>query len=75
MNVKIQNSSEPGNSAGSPLPSLPTRGQVADYVGVCPHTVARYTRAGLLPCVRINSRVIRYRREDVQAFVNAAVGN
>lgn len=41
-------------------------------LNVCPRTVARYTRAGLLPCVKLNSRLVRYRPEDVEAFIQDA---
>lgn len=39
---------------------------------VRPHSIARHTRAGLLPCLRINRRVIRYEPQTVQAFFKSA---
>jgi hypothetical protein len=56
------------------LSPLLTRKQVADALGVCVHSVARYTRAGLLPCLRINRRVIRYDPRAVEAFLRGAKG-
>lgn len=51
------------------LAYLLTRAEVAKVIGVCCHSVARYTRRGLLPAVVINRRLIRYRREDVEKFI------
>ena len=53
-------------------PKLPSRQQVADDFGVCVHTIARWEKQGLLKAVRINARVIRYRREDVLRLLNDA---
>lgn len=50
-----------------------TRKQVADALQVCVHTVSRYSRAGLLPCLKINRRVVRYSPKAVQAFIESAV--
>lgn len=55
------------------LAALWTRRQVAERLKVCPHTVARYTRRGWLPCVLINRRVVSYREEDVAAFIRQAM--
>jgi excisionase family DNA binding protein len=52
---------------------LLSRAQVAQRLGTCPHTVARLTRKGLLPCLRFNSRLIRYKREDVDKFISSAL--
>ena len=41
---------------------------------MCVHSVARYTRAGLLPCLRINRRVVRYDPAVVRAFIQSANG-
>jgi hypothetical protein len=67
------------NEGGQPAPQasfspLWTRKQVADALQVCPHSVARYTRAGLLPALYINRRVVRYEPRAVQAFIAAAQG-
>ena len=37
--------------------------------GVDPKTVARYERQGFLTPIRLNCRVIRYRREELEAFI------
>lgn len=54
------------------LSPLWTRKQVADALGLCVHSVARYTRAGLLPCIKLNRRVVRYDPGAVQAFIRSA---
>jgi excisionase family DNA binding protein len=46
-----------------------SRGQVAEYLGVSPRTVARWTDRGVLPHVKLSKRVIRYRRCDLEAMV------
>ena len=51
---------------------LMTCRQVADYLGVCTHTVTRYTAQGLLKPIRFNSRLIRYRPSDVKRLVDGA---
>ena len=51
---------------------LLTRSEVAALLNVCPHTVARRTRSGELPCVIFSRRLIRYERATVRAFILAA---
>ena len=46
-----------------------SRGQVAEYLGVSPRTVARWTKRGVLPHVRLGRRVIRYRERDLDSLV------
>jgi hypothetical protein len=71
---------EQPNTSGQTAPQtslspLWTRRQVAEALGLCPHSVARYTRAGLLPCIKLNARVVRYDARVVRAFIeSAAVG-
>lgn len=55
------------------LAALWTRKQVAGRLQTCIHTIARYTKRGWLPCVVINRRVIRYRQEDVERFIEEAM--
>ena len=55
------------------LVGLLTRKQVADALGLCVHTVARYTRRGLLPAVTLGPRVIRYRKQDVEKLIQSGV--
>lgn len=57
------------------LVGLLTRKQVAAELQTCVHTVARYTKRGLLPAVRIGRRVIRYKTEDLQKFIQSALGD
>jgi len=52
-------------------PILWTRRQVANALQVCPHSIARYTRRGELPCVKINPRVVRYKPQDVQRLIES----
>lgn len=43
--------------------------QVARYCGVSARTVERWMACGCLAVVRFNSRHIRFRQEDVAAFI------
>ncbi len=69
------------NSTNQPLAGLPhqhpaanggllSRAQVAQQLGVCPHTVAR--NKDLRP-LKFNQRLIRYRAEDVQRYIESAI--
>ncbi len=51
---------------------LLSRADVARELKTCTHTIARLTRKGVLPCLKFNSRLIRYRREDVDKFISSA---
>jgi excisionase family DNA binding protein len=42
--------------------------EVAALWGIHPETVARMAREGRLPCVRIGSRLVRFRLADIQDF-------
>jgi DNA-binding transcriptional MerR regulator len=42
---------------------------VADMLDVCPDTVLRWTRRGLLPGIRLPSGALRYRRDDVTRWL------
>ena len=55
------------------LVGLLTRKQVADALGLCTHSVMRFTRRGLLPAVTLGPRVIRYRAEDIERFIQSGV--
>ncbi len=37
------------------------------------HTVARLTKRGLLPAIVLGPRLIRYRPEDVEKFIQSGV--
>jgi excisionase family DNA binding protein len=51
-------------------PAVLTRLEVAQVVGVHPATVARWAGTGVLPFFRTPSGERRYRRQDVQEFLN-----
>lgn len=51
---------------------LLTRKQVAQCIQSCVRTVERIP-AELLPPIRFNPRLIRYRPEDVEHFIHAAM--
>lgn len=53
---------------------LLSRAQVARILSVCPHSVQRMTRKGLLPALVFNRRLIRYAPEAVEAFIRSAQG-
>lgn len=55
------------------LVGLLTRRQVAATLQTCVHGVARYTKRGLLPAVVINPRLVRYKPEDVERFIQSAM--
>jgi hypothetical protein len=52
---------------------LLTRADVAKMLNVCGHSIQRYERRGLLRSIRINRRVVRYKVEDVEAFIQSAM--
>lgn len=50
---------------------LLTTRQVADWLGVAPSTIAWFRNSGEGPAYsRLSARNIRYRREDVEAWMN-----
>lgn len=62
-------------STEAAIVGLLSRADVGRRLGVCTHTVQRLTRRGMLPALVFNKRLIRYRPEVVEAFINsAAVG-
>ena len=48
---------------------LLTAREVAEQFGVCVTTVLRWTRAGTLPAIRLPSGQIRYRAEQLDAWL------
>ena len=40
-----------------------------------PKTIYRYERAGMLSAIKPNSRLTRYRREEVEALIEAATAH
>jgi excisionase family DNA binding protein len=51
--------------------NLKTAEQVAQIIGVTKGEVWKWARAGRLPAVRLGRRVVRFRDEDVNAFIRA----
>jgi excisionase family DNA binding protein len=51
-------------------PEVLTRGEVAQLLGVHPSTVARWAAAGLLLYFRTPAGERRYRRSEIQDFLN-----
>ena len=54
------------------LDVLLSRRQVAVMLGVSTETIKRRERDGLLKAIRFNSRLVRYRRADVERMINEA---
>ena len=52
-----------------PLAGLLSRAEVARRLGVCVHTVARNKQ---LTPIKFNARLVRYRIEDVEQFIQSA---
>lgn len=76
-NVRLSPSEGTRKSNGNTLPAkqirrLLSRAQVAQILGVCPHSIQRLTRRGLLPAIFFNSRTIRYEPEVVETFIQVA---
>ena len=55
-----------------PSSVLLTRKQVAELLAVSTESIKRYERRGVLRSIKLNSRLIRYRPEDVQRMIAAA---
>lgn len=64
--------SSPSKQTNQATIGLLSRTQVARRLGVCPHTVQRLTRRGLLQAYTFNRRLIRYSPEVVDAYIRAA---
>lgn len=45
--------------------------QAAEYMNVSRRTLDRLRKSGLISCVRIGGRLIRFRRPDLDAMMNA----
>lgn len=48
---------------------LLTRNTAARYLAISVRTLFTLTQAKKIPCVRITDRCVRYRREDLDAYV------
>lgn len=80
---KPKGSGQPAPANGQPaglspqtnqvLVGLLSRAEVAQRLGVCPHTIQRLTRKGELPALVFNRRLIRYSPVVVEKFIQAAI--
>jgi excisionase family DNA binding protein len=52
---------------------LLTARELADYLGVSPETVLRWTRRGELPAIRLPGGMIRYREDALDGWLNRRV--
>ena len=59
---------EPTKSAIQP--ALMTRQEVALYLAVSSSLIKKLTLDGSLPAARVGGRICRYRKSDVDAYVN-----
>ncbi len=52
--------------------TLLSRQQLAKRLQVCKHTVQRWEKRSFLKAIHFNSRVVRYRLEDVERLIRDA---
>jgi len=66
-----QQSSSPTDQELSSLPELMTRSQLAKILKISVHTLSMRQKEleHVLPVVKLNSRVIRYKLSDVQKLI------
>jgi predicted site-specific integrase-resolvase len=53
--------------------NLLTRKRAALRLAVCTETIKRLEKRGRLPAVRINSRTVRYRTEDIEKLIRESL--
>ena len=58
--------------AKSPPEEFLTRKQVAERFQTCCHTIMRWERRGLLTARRINQRVLRYPKSEIERLLQKA---
>lgn len=46
--------------------TLLTVKDVAERLRVCPHTIRRYVKAGVLPVIRVNGHTMRFSEEAIK---------
>jgi len=51
-----------------PLDSLLTAQEIADYMRIKLKTIQNWAALGILPCLRVNNRVLRFWRGDVDKW-------
>ena len=52
---------------------LISRRQAAEILGVTPKTIRRYEKSGRLTPIRLNNRVTRYRKEQLDELIQGAL--
>jgi predicted site-specific integrase-resolvase len=60
------------NNINSTAPKLLSRKDVAGMLDLSVRTVTRYQQQGMIRPILFNSRLVRYRYEDVMEFINQA---
>lgn len=48
--------------------------EVAEYLKISTQQVRRLVNKGELPCIRLSERILRFRQEDVQEYINGKAG-
>lgn len=59
------------HGADKPPRAVLTRLEAAELLGVCVATVDRLSREGFIPSSKITKRLVRFRREDLEAYLVA----
>lgn len=44
--------------------------EAANFLGVSPHSLRRFVALGLIPFTKIGKRLVRFRLEDLEAYLN-----
>lgn len=68
----MKNAAEDRRPANRDLPELATRAEVAEYANLSIATLARWAGEGKGPQARKLGGAVRYRREDVLAWIENA---
>jgi excisionase family DNA binding protein len=67
------NKSQHASKVNQPdIPIYISRREVAEKIGVHTETIKRATKRGELPVEKFNSRLLRYRLSDVNAWIERA---
>jgi len=57
------------HSKNKPGLNLLTPAELSNELGVCRRTLRRWEKAGMLPSICLNKRVVRFRRCDVETML------
>lgn len=52
-------------------PALLTKQQTADYLGLSTRSIERLTSTGIIKSVRVTKGAVRYRRSEIDAYVDS----